>query len=204
MPEPALADSDGTERNPSADTRRSGPDDDKLRCLDLGCGKAKRAGCVGMDRYSLPGVDVVHDMKVVPWPFPDRSFDAVYANHILEHVPDLIQTMEEIHRILKLGGRLFVRVPFYRAPGAFQDPTHVRFFTERTFEYFTPDGTTSLSPLNYYSRARFSIGDFEYGWRGLLSWHLDRYVRSRPLRRGFHRMLLHRKSELRLTLLVVK
>jgi SAM-dependent methyltransferase len=204
MSEPALGTSDGTERIPSTDIGRSARDGDKLRCLDIGCGKAKRAGCVGLDRYSLPGVDVVHDMKVVPWPFPDRSFDVVYANHVLEHLPDLIQTMEEIHRILRRGGRLFVRVPHYRAPGAFQDPTHVRFFTERTFEYFTPDGTTSLSPLNYYSKARFLIEDLEYGWRGPLSWHVDRYVRSRLLRRALHRMLLHRKGELRLTLLAVK
>lgn len=198
------SDSGWTERVPSADAGRWGRTGENPRCLDLGCGKAKQVGCIGMDRYPLPSVDVVHDIDVVPWPFPDGSFDTVYANHVLEHLSDLTRTMEEIHRILRPHGRLRVRVPYYRSPGAFQDPTHVRFFTERTFEYFTPDGTTSLSPLNYYSRARFSIGDIEYGWRGPFSWHIDHHVRSRPVRRALHHLLLHRKDELRLTLVVVK
>ena len=42
-------------------------------------------------------------------------------------------------------------------PGACHDPTHVRFFTERTFDYFTADKTTYSSAYNYYSEARFRI-----------------------------------------------
>jgi hypothetical protein len=35
-----------------------------------------------------------------------------------------------------MGGRLTAHVPFVPHPQAFQDPTHVRFFTEATFDYF--------------------------------------------------------------------
>lgn len=40
-------------------------------------------------------------------PFPDESFDAVVANHMLYHVPDRDRVLYEIHRVLQLGGTLY-------------------------------------------------------------------------------------------------
>lgn len=40
-------------------------------------------------------------------PFPDASFDAVMANHMLYHIPDRDQALVEIRRVLKPGGRLY-------------------------------------------------------------------------------------------------
>lgn len=40
-------------------------------------------------------------------PYPDESFDAVIANHMLYHVPNRLQALSEIRRVLKPGGRLF-------------------------------------------------------------------------------------------------
>lgn len=39
-------------------------------------------------------------------PYPDGSFDAVLANHMLYHVPDLDRALSEIQRVLKPGGLL--------------------------------------------------------------------------------------------------
>jgi ubiquinone/menaquinone biosynthesis C-methylase UbiE len=39
-------------------------------------------------------------------PFPDETFDAVIANHMLYHVPDRAKALSEIKRVLKPGGRL--------------------------------------------------------------------------------------------------
>lgn len=39
-------------------------------------------------------------------PYPDKSFDAVIANHMLYHVPDRPRTIGEIKRVLEPGGRL--------------------------------------------------------------------------------------------------
>ncbi len=35
-----------------------------MQVLDIGCGKNKRLGAIGMDRIALTGVDVVHDLDV--------------------------------------------------------------------------------------------------------------------------------------------
>jgi ubiquinone/menaquinone biosynthesis C-methylase UbiE len=71
-------------------------------------------------------------------PFPDASFDRVIAAEVLEHIPDDMAAMREIHRVLKPGGTAAVTVPsflpericwalseaYHTAPGG-----HVRIYT---------------------------------------------------------------------------
>jgi len=42
---------------------------------------------------------------------PDASFDAVHLSHVLEHLPDPLETVAEIRRILKPGGVVAIEVP---------------------------------------------------------------------------------------------
>lgn len=127
------------------------------RVLDIGCGPNKVPGATGMDRMPMPGVDVVHDLNARPYPFDDNAFDEIHARHVLEHVDDMIGVMEELHRIARPGGKIYVAGPYYASADAFRDPTHRRAFTEQSFDYFTEE-----SPLNFYTRARFRILSTEY------------------------------------------
>ncbi len=54
--------------------------------IDLGCGPNKVQGAIGVDRVALPGVDVVHDLEITPYPFPDNKFDEAHIYHVLEHM----------------------------------------------------------------------------------------------------------------------
>lgn len=129
-----------------------------MKILDIGCGKKKYQSpnkkdiVVGLDITKLPGVDKIHNLEKFPWPFKNNEFDLIISNHVLEHVSDLIKTMEEIWRISKPGCTIKINVPFFSFHRAFQDPTHKRFFTIDTFEYFS-----EKSELNYYSKARFEL-----------------------------------------------
>jgi len=67
-----------------------------MKKLNLGCGKDIRKGYINLDLKKLPGVDIVHNINK-KFPFKTNSFDEIYASHILEHVDDLIFTMEELH-----------------------------------------------------------------------------------------------------------
>ncbi len=44
--------------------------------------------------------------------------------------------MHELHRICKKDSLIKIKAPFFSAWGQYNDPTHVRFFTPLTFDYF--------------------------------------------------------------------
>ena len=122
--------------------------------LDLGCGSNKRPGATGLDCRPEKGVDIVCDLER-PLPLADEVADEVHAHHVLEHVRDLVQLMEEIYRVCRPGAMVHVSGPYYTSRGAFRDPTHVRFLTEDTFQYFEV-------PTDYGIRTTFVIEQIDY------------------------------------------
>ena len=106
--------------------------------LHLGCGKRKRPGSIGVDIFPGSDADVLCDLNRFPYPFADNSFDEIIAEHVLEHLDNLIGVVEELHRIARPGARLHVEVPHFSSVFYYQDPTHRHAFTSRTFDYFVP------------------------------------------------------------------
>src|SRR6266545_261334 len=103
--------------------------------LDIGCGAHKHEGAIGVDRRKLPGVAVICDFEQ-GLPFRAESVTTVHLHHIVEHMHDLVSFMIELYRICEPGGKVYIRTPYYASREAFVDPTHVRYITEATFEYF--------------------------------------------------------------------
>ena len=60
------------------------------------------------DLYS-PLADVKADLCALP--FEDNSFDVIFCNHVLEHIPDDAQAMRELYRVMKKGGWGIFQVP---------------------------------------------------------------------------------------------
>ena len=109
---------------------------DLLR-LNLGCGPVIWDGWLNVDIVPLPGVDVVTDLDQ-PWPWEDDTVEEIIASHLYEHVDKPLHFMAEAWRVLAPDGILDIRVPYYRHPFAFTDPTHKRFCTELSFDYWVP------------------------------------------------------------------
>lgn len=105
------------------------------KVLDIGCGRKKLPGAVGLDRELMPEVDVTADLNK-ELPFGDEEFEAVYGDQVLEHIPNLVELVYEIYRVLKPRGIFLAHVPYFRAAWAHIDPTHVRSFTISTMDYF--------------------------------------------------------------------
>ncbi len=59
-------------------------------------------------------------MDITDIQYPDNTFDIVHCSHVLEHVPDDIQAMRQLHRVLKHGGCAIVAVPI-NAKQTFED-----------------------------------------------------------------------------------
>lgn len=126
-----------------------------MKILDLGCGKRKRNGSIGIDISKDTDADVIHDLNVFPYPFVDNEFDYVYADNVIEHLDDVVKVLEELHRITKDGATIKVIVPFFRSVYACIDPTHKHFFTVRSFDYFDPEKDFNL--LYKYSRCCLKV-----------------------------------------------
>jgi SAM-dependent methyltransferase len=104
-----------------------------------------------MDVRALPGVDVVHDLTRFPYPFTPNRFSAIHANHVLEHVQDVMAVMAELWRICEPGALVHIRVPHCTGSLAWRDPTHVRSFTSQSFHYF------GQNEFSFYSDTRFQV-----------------------------------------------
>ena len=131
--------------------------------LNLGCGKARLPGAIGVDRVDIKDyTDIVHDLNKVPYPFVGSSVDEIHFYHVLEHLDHPVRKLEEIWRILKPGGILHMRVPHFSGMGAFTDITHVRPFGYESFDCFA-EGHYQ----NFYTTARFTILKKEIKYFGL-------------------------------------
>lgn len=84
----------------------------------------------------LKDADIICDLNG-RWPFEDNSVSVIRADDVLEHLKDPLHTMKEIYRVLKTGGWLIGQVPSTDGRGAFQDPTHVSYWNENSFYYYT-------------------------------------------------------------------
>lgn len=70
--------------------------------------KQKNLNYTTADLYS-PIADVKADICALP--FDDNSFDMVFCNHVLEHIPDDRKAMQELYRVLKPGGLGIFQIP---------------------------------------------------------------------------------------------
>ena len=105
------------------------------RILDLGCGRGKRPGAVGLDLCPHPGVNLVADLDG-GLPLAADSFDLVILRHAAEHVRDLSALMGEVHRVLRPGGMLQVLTPHFSSAASHTDPSHFLHLGLFSFDYF--------------------------------------------------------------------
>ncbi len=126
--------------------------------LNIGCGLDFLPNCTNHDLTKFDKrVDIAHDLNVMPWPWESNTFDEVIAKSVLEHlVPDLVQTLDEIHRILKPGGLVTLKLPYWRSDIAWQDPTHRWKFSLMSFEQFDP-GTKRGKEYAHYSKRKWKM-----------------------------------------------
>ena len=116
--------------------------------LNLGSGKDFREDCINADIQLRVKHDWLLDICNVPWgdaistrlgdfDVQPEMFDAILANDVLEHLPDLVGAMTSCKKLLKVGGEMRIHVPYDLSYGAWQDPTHLRAFNEKSWLYYT-------------------------------------------------------------------
>ena len=140
--------------------------------LDVGCGRRKQPGFIGLDGSRNADCDVIADLGM-GLPFRDGVFDEAWMSNVLEHVENPVQVMEELWRVCRDTARLEIRGPHFSSPQLiWGDPTHRRGLSLGTFGYFTGESDW------YVTRARFAIascclvkGDTSFGDMSRKPWY---------------------------------
>ena len=150
-----------------------------ISALDVGSGPKPRNP---FGAHSVYGVDI-RSFDVNPnvkkcilgkesIPFEDNLFNAITAYDVLEHIPRVaneknmvvfpfVMLMNEIWRVMKVGGLFYSETPCFPMKEAFQDPTHVNIMTEDTLRLYFSESA--------WARIYGFVGSFSLvaeGWRG--------------------------------------
>ncbi|HWF26116.1 MAG TPA: methyltransferase domain-containing protein [Solirubrobacteraceae bacterium] len=83
---------------------------DRMSRADLLRHDGPELAASGLDPASIPEIDVVDRAETLA-SFADQSLDFVIANHVLEHVEDPIGALENLLRVIRPGGILFLILP---------------------------------------------------------------------------------------------
>jgi len=157
-----------------------------LKELNLGAGKTFIPGFVNIDIHER--ADISLDLGAEKLPFSDNSVETIVSHHTLEHVPDYLFALKEIHRVLVHDGVLLLSLPYATLTEHHMvNPYHHHNFNECSFDFFDPallkgsaaeDGETAFRRV----LVRFTyMGGFGAAPRPLRVWarrHLLNVVRQ--------------------------
>jgi predicted SAM-dependent methyltransferase len=108
--------------------------------IEIGCGpRKKNPDAVGIDIQDHAAVDIVGDAVEVLSRLPDNSVREIYASHVLEHIENPRDLVQQIARVLVVGGVAKIIVPHFSNPFFYSDPTHRIFFGLYTFSYWAQE-----------------------------------------------------------------
>ncbi len=152
------------------------------RVLDIGCGRGVLLSTladqglevhgVEHNEMAIEGADPRAEIRIAPRlseaGYPDDFFDEVIIWHVLEHLSQPRETIDEIHRILRPGGRLVVAVPnfsSYQSRWAKDDWFHLD-LPRHLFHFSIPALRSLLKTCNFQldSEHHFSLRQNPFGW----------------------------------------
>lgn len=112
------------------------------KALNLGCGNDIRETTsqieyINVDKVKLKGVNMTHDLNIIPYPFESESINLIVLKDILEHLDNPIDVLQECYRLLKKGGECLISVVYWNHKYSYSDPQHKWAFSERYFDFFT-------------------------------------------------------------------
>jgi len=78
-----------------------------MKRLNLGCGKDYRAGWINVELDKQFRADVRADISK-PLPFKNNSVEEIFCKNVFERIPNPLNFLLELKRILKKGGRAII------------------------------------------------------------------------------------------------
>lgn len=140
-----------------------------LRKIDLCGGFHPPKGYESIDKING---DIIHDLDNAPWPFEDGKVGLFRAHDALEHLKDKVQTIKEIYRCLSPNGWLLSFTPDCLGRGGAMDPTHVSFYNENSFWYYTRQEQAKYinTPVKFQNQRLVTFYPTEWHQKHLISY----------------------------------
>ncbi len=123
------------------------------RILDVGCAGGRDSKIFANNGFKVTGIDLVEaflrearkkvrrakfiKMDVRKLKFPEKYFDAVWANAVLVHIykQDIPQALKSFYKVLKSGGRLHIRMK--KGKGMKEVSEKLSLYKKRIFIYLS-------------------------------------------------------------------
>jgi len=137
--------------------------------LNIGSGYRKKEGFVNIDSNIKTNPDIHLDITKYNLPYEDETIDFIECDNVIEHLDEegIEFIMGEFHRVIKITGKILIRVPYKTSAGAF-------YWRHKTF-------------FGYYGLRDFDIDQGE----GIQVKHLKKFYFKRQLEfKGFFRKIL--------------
>jgi SAM-dependent methyltransferase len=142
------------------------------RVLDLGCGRNKQPGAVGVDRHPASHADVLCDLNRFPYPFLDDSFDEIHLHHVIEHLDDVVAVVAEIWRVARPGARILIGTPHFSSIHSYTDPGHRQRLARGSFDQVRKDLPPGRSIEVVHKEIRFHPRYF-WSWPARLIYRIS-------------------------------
>lgn len=128
--------------------------------LNMGSGFRKVNDYWNVDIEPRCNPDEILDLEKTPWPYEDNFFEKIMADNILEHLGQnpriFTEIIKEMYRVSKDQAEWIINVPHHRCDNYYDDYTHVRALTPRTFMMFD-QATNHETIKNNMSHSTFGL-----------------------------------------------
>ena len=138
--------------------------------LNLGCGFDIRPEYLNVDFTKENGADLAMDLEKTPWPWANDSMEEVLALNLLEHINRMDAVWREIHRVLRVGGRVDIEV----VNGDSHDPFHHSLWNRSSIRHLTNGYATKASPK--YAFRLVEGPHYRHIPSGFPWWHFKMYL----------------------------
>jgi SAM-dependent methyltransferase len=169
--------------------RKWAKNDETKTVLDIGCGSGKKLEELRQrnSNWTFFGLDTdtravkiatekgfnIFEGELMEAKYADASFDLIFMEHVLEHVPDPALLLNETRRILKSDGILFITVPNFRSWerilfGQYwrplEMPRHLYNFTPATLKKLLQKCGFEITNLSFHSSPKYFLESISL-WR---------------------------------------
>ena len=175
--------------------------------LDIGCGrghmlmklKEQNWECYGTEisqtlsqNLIQNGIKVKNSVNIKSCDFPSNYFDVITLFHVFEHLQNPFKTLEEIGRILKPGGLLYIEVPnFSKKKKKIKKGQWIHLDAPRHLFHFTVNGLRLVLKKQRFNIVKERTFSFEYGIFGMVQSLLNVFTREKSV---LHSMLYKNKE----------